>query len=285
MLTKRRTRWGRLTGFAALLLALALPATACSAEDASPGPAGSTSPTTAPASPSRTPSVSPSPSTGGGQGGGATATAATQLAGFVTQARVLDSRLRRASTLINGGVHKDVIILAPATVAAVNDINPRSLVPRIPSGMSPTLQRAVMLVYSDVVSRRLAMRRVTEYAEYTPLPRESTMATELVTSLGNGAPAARRFDRDLAALRDLAAASAPVRVAPQSSRSTAEVLLRTLYIDMLNGGCDSSGGGVLTKLMPIVWSQTGGFDGTINGIPFKADYAARTGWKVMINAC
>jgi hypothetical protein len=34
------------------------------------------------------------------------------------------------------------------------------------------------------------------------------MATELVISLGNGAPAARRFNRDLAALRDLAAASA-----------------------------------------------------------------------------
>ncbi|MCU7729052.1 hypothetical protein ODJ79_35515 [Actinoplanes sp. KI2] len=269
-----------------MLLTLILPATACSARDTSPGPTGPTS--ASPASPPPTPSVTRSPSAGGGQGGGgatATGTATTQLAGFISQARVLDSRLRRAATLINGGVHKDVIVLAPATVAAVDDINPRTLVPHIPSGMSPSLQRAVMLVYSDVVSRRLAMRRVTEYAEYAPLPREGTMATELVASLGNGAPAARRFNGDLAALRHQAATSAPVRVAPRSSRSTAEVLLRTLYIDMLNGGCDSSGGGVLTTLPPIVWTHAGGFDGTINGISFKADYSASTGWKVMINAC
>jgi hypothetical protein len=72
---------------------------------------------------------------------------------------------------------------------------------------------------------------------------------------------------------------------PRDSLATAEVAVRARYIDALNGGCDTCGGGVLTRLVPVVWKRQGGLDGTVGGVPFAAAFAAGSGWQVQLNSC
>jgi hypothetical protein len=107
--------------------------------------------------------------------------AADQLAEFFAGAARIDGKLRNAATLINGGVRQDVIVLAPATVAAVRGIQPHQLVGTIPGGMDRELLRSVMLVYSDLVSRRLAMDRAAAFAPSATLPRTGSEAKDLIT--------------------------------------------------------------------------------------------------------
>jgi len=278
----RPYRGVRLAGVTALMMVLVAPVVGCAgtsspSEPAQPGSTTGVPFTSAPASPSQD-----------GRGGGVAPqrkSAADQLADFFDAAARMDGDLRDAARRINGGVRRDVIVLEPATVAAVRAIEPHAIVATIPGGMDRELLRQVMLVYSDLVSRRLAMARVVYFASSAPLPRAGSEAQELIECLGNGSPAARRFAGDLAAVRARASHSEPIAVAPRNSRATAEVAVRARYIDLLNGGCDSCGGGVLTRLLPLVWKRQGGFDGTVGGVPFQATYTAASGWNAQLNAC
>lgn len=279
----RPCRRVRLARVITLLVVLVAPVVGCAGTSSPTEPAepGTTAPgpiTSAPASPSP-----------GGRGGGVVPpqrrSAADQLADFFSAATRLDADLRDAAKRINGGVRRDVIVLEPATVAAIRAIQPDALVRTIPGGMDRDLLRSVMLIYSELVSRRLAMSRVDHFAASAPLPRAGAEAQELIDCLGNGAPAARRFAGDLAAARALASSSKPIAVAPGNSRLAAEVAVRARYIDLLNGGCDSCGGGVLTSLVPVVWKRQNGSDGTVGGIPFQATFTAGSGWKAQLNAC
>ncbi|BCB89545.1 hypothetical protein [Phytohabitans suffuscus] len=275
----RPRRRVRLAGAAALVVALVAPVAACAGTN-EPAEPGVTTPATVTSAP-----ASPSPS---GQGGGTaprSRSAADQLADFFSAATRMDADLRDAAKRINGGVRRDVIVLEPATVAAVRAIQPSRLLGTIPGGMDRELLRSAMLLYSVLVSRRDAMDRVVEFAPSAPLPRAGSDAQDLVTCLGNGGPAARRFAGDLAAMRTLASSSKPIAVAKRDSRATAEVAVRAAYIDVLNGGCDSCGGGVLTRLLPVVWKGQGRLDGTVGGVQFEAAFTAGSGWKVSLNAC
>jgi hypothetical protein len=86
----------------------------------------------APASQAPTPAPSASTSGAPGVDGPAKTSAADQLAGYFTEASRMDVQLRAAADLINGDIGRDVIVLAPATVAAVDAIEPRTLVRTIP---------------------------------------------------------------------------------------------------------------------------------------------------------
>jgi hypothetical protein len=203
-----------------------------------------------------------------------------------------DQQIRQASRLINGRFRGEVIVLDPATVAAVKAIDTKAVVRTIPGGLNPRQMRSVLQVYADLSSRRAALNRVLEYASDSPLPRGSTDAKDLLTCLGHGTAAAVRFADDLAASHALAAASAPVKVAPAGSRLTAEVAIRAHGIDLPNNGCAECGGVVPRPVMlhPIVWKpvdQGPGrvWDGTIAAGLFTARYVPGQGWDSNLNAC
>jgi hypothetical protein len=219
--------------------------------------------------------------------------AADQLAGFFTAAEHADQQIRHATRLINGGIHADVIVLDQRTVRAVKGIDTRSVVRAIPGGLNARQLRSVLQVYADLSSRRAAFNRVLEYADQSPLPRTSTNAKDLVTCLSHGASAAARFADDLAASRTLAAASAPVTIAPARSRLTAEVAIHAHSIDLPNNGCGECGGVVPRPILlhPIVWQRIDHglgsvWDGTIgtSGL-FTARYIPGQGWDATSNAC
>jgi hypothetical protein len=229
--------------------------------------------------------------------------AADQLAGFFAAAGRADHQIRQASRLIDGGFRGEVIVLDRATVAAVKAIDTKAVVRAIPGGLNPRQLRSVLQVYADLSSRRAALNRVIEYASDSPLLRGSTDAKDLLTCLGHGTAAAARFADDLAAARALAAASAPVKVAPARSRLTAEVAIRAHGIDLANNGCGECGGVAPRPVVlpPIVWKrvyQGPGrvWDGTISTTTssanpggasglFTARYIPRQGWDTSLNAC
>jgi len=175
-----------------------------------------------------------------------------------------------------------------ATVAALKAVDTTAAARAIPGGMPAELLRQVLLVYSDLVSRSRSLTAVLRYA--SPLPTGGQEAKEVLRCLGFGAPAAARFDADLASARALAQATPPVTVAPPDSRPAAEVAVRVSLIDGANSGCASCGGAVFTSLSTVIWQPknepgVGHSDGTINGIRFRADCQAGRGWDVMIWAC
>jgi len=159
----------------------------------------------------------------------------------------------------------------------------------IPAGLPHDRLESVILVYSDLVSRRAAMQG---FANAGDLPHLQP-STEMLSELANGHEAAQRFDADLDAARSLAAATPPITVAPADSREAAEVLLLVRYVDVANEGCDSRGGGVVTELPAIEWvhtdaeaSPTGSeTDGTIGGVEFTADLGPDGTWAVQLIAC
>lgn len=281
------TRAGRARRPGLILLAFALVLlTACGTHPRTVPSAGDSTPPAATGStpPSPTPSATPS-ADGTGQGG--SASAAAQLAPFLTAASRMDARLRTAAALINGAVRHDTIEVTPQVSAAVRAIDPHALVASMPPGVGPGLTRAVMLVYSDLVSRRAAMRDFASYRRAVSVPRDGYDGRRLVGCLGRGAAAAGRFTGDLTALRDMATASAPVEVTAPMSRNAAELAVRARYIDLDNGGCASCGGRVSTTLARLVWTGgTGGrLTGTVNGIPFAATIHPGIGWQVDLEAC
>jgi hypothetical protein len=234
--------------------------------------------------------------------------AADQLAGFFAAAERADQQIRQASRLIDGGFREEVIVLEPATVAAVKAIDTKPVARAIPGGLNPRQLRSVLQVYADLSSRRAALNRVLEYASGSPLPRGSTNGKDLLTCLGHGTAAAARFADDLAASRALAAASAPVKVAPAHSRLTAEVAIRAHGIDLPNNGCGECGGVAPRPVVlhPIVWKRVdpgpgSGWDGTIattglftttvnDGVRLivlagTARYVPGQGWDTNLNAC
>ncbi len=108
------------------------------------------------------PAPRPSVSAGGGQAGGSGLTAADQLAKFFAAAQRVDSDIRRAADLVNGGFRGSSVTIEPATARAVDAIDPHALAKQIPGGVDTDqrLRNAVMLVYSDLVSRQPGQQRM-----------------------------------------------------------------------------------------------------------------------------
>lgn len=213
-----------------------------------------------------------------------------QLDGFFTAATAADAQLKRAAVLVNGGVGRQTLNFSPRALAAVKALDTTAAARAIPAGLPAELQRRVLLAYSDLVSRHLALARIWDFRSEYPLSASAFDGKYLYRCMGNGAPAAVRFGADLAAARALAAQTAPVAPLPPDSRQAAEVALRTSYIGLANSGCMSCGGYLSVTLPQVVWQpkddpDAGHSDGTINGITFRATYHAGTGWEAQIWAC
>jgi len=217
--------------------------------------------------------------------------AASDLAPFFAAAAHEDAKLKVAATLVNRGIGKTAVTFDQATVDAVHGLDPKAVSATIPNGIEPGLKRAVLLVYSDIMSRRMAMSRVGNVGTY-PMSDYG----DLLTCLHNGSLAAARYPGDLAAARELAAQSPPVVSVPADSRSAEDLAVRLNEIDLQNSGCGSCGGYTPTELVPVtLYSQPTYYprghvnvDGTIGangGVGFTARYNAATGWTVQLIAC
>lgn len=214
---------------------------------------------------------------------GSAPSAADQLAGFFSAAGALDSQLRQAAALVNGGVGKTSMSFPPATQAVVSALSTKEVARAIPAGLPAELLRQTLLVYSGLESRTTSLRGVPMFGDESPLKLSSQDGKYVYGCLRNGAPAAARFTADLAALRAAALAAQPIALAAPDSRAAAELALRVQAINLHNSGCMECGGFVATTLAPVVWTSRSG--GTVNGIQFQVIYHAGTGWEARIWAC
>lgn len=205
--------------------------------------------------------------------------AAEALAPFLSAAATMDGRLHAAAEAINGaGPPWDAV--TDELAGTVQAADPAAVAAAIPAGLPHDLLESVVLVYSDLASRRAAMQSFA-YAGTVYEPTDVLLA-----ELGNGHDAATRFEADLAAARSLAESSPPVAVAAPDSRAAAELLLLVQYVDKANVGCDSRGGGVVTELPVITWTSDRG--GTIGTPSMTIEFQATPGsggYQVEIMAC
>lgn len=206
--------------------------------------------------------------------------AVEDLAAFLSAAATMDGQLQDAAAAINaaGPPWTDV---DPEVARLVNAAEIEPVARAIPNGLPPDLLQSVVLVYSDLASRRAAMGGF----EHNP---PSGWLGTLQSELGNGHAAAARFDTDLAATRALAAATPPIAAVPADSRLVAEKLLLIRLVDKDNF-CDARGGAVVTSLPEIRWGPVPyepRADGWIGRpeMPFTAEFRAGI-WEVNILAC
>jgi hypothetical protein len=211
--------------------------------------------------------------------------------GFLAAAAADDAQLKRVAAVVNQQIGPSVIRFPAAEVSAVNALPgyAAAAAKAIPGGVPPELLRRVMLTYSDLESRTAAFRAVSRYARAIgTLSATSSDGRDLVQGLTRGAPAAARFAGDLAAVRDLAAATAPLALAAPGARASAEVAVRVARINSANTGCASTGGWVGTRLFPLTWhpQSIGSFhaSGTVDTIPFSAAYQPG-GWRATLYVC
>lgn len=210
-------------------------------------------------------------------------TAYDQLANFVGAAERMDQQLRRAAEQVNGAGPPWTSPLPAGVAASVDAADLQSVAAAIPNGLPGEVLRRTILVYSDLASRRYAMRWFgTEGFPYVePNPQ---MQSELNAALANGASAARRFASDLDGLVNTARGLPPVAPAAPTSLEAANRLLLIQWTNMINGGCASTGGTVITTLPTILWRPHDDASGTIAGVDFEARPANGT-WQVTIRAC
>lgn len=217
--------------------------------------------------------------------------AADALDTFFTAAVRLDQQLKTAAAAINanGPPWKRITAEVAGTVQAA-DPGPASRA--IPAGLPHDLQQSVILVLSDLTSRRLAMQSFTAvgpvFSDGTDVAHRTT--EQLLDELANGHAAAARFDGDLAAARARAADTAPIAAVPSRSRLTAEVLVLVKYVHLVNAGCDARGGVVLPTLPEVVWRSVPHLpeaEGTVgpHRLAFNADLRPNGTWDVYLLAC
>lgn len=253
---------------------------------AAPG-SSATPPTsgTAPGSPTQEPSPSlteeptqPAPS------------AAEDMAPFFAAAVTLDQQLHTAAAAINAtGPPWEQITADVARKVQAADLGPVSRA--IPAGLPHDLQQSVILVLSDLTSRRLAMESFRYAQPVLPDDMNSDQTNaKLLADLHNGQAAAVRFDGDLAAARALSADTRPIAPLPNRSRLTAEVLILVEYVRVANAGCNARGGAVVTELPAVTWRsipELPDAEGTVGpgGTEFNADLRPDGTWYVYLLVC
>lgn len=217
--------------------------------------------------------------------------AAEALDAFFAAAVRLDEQLTTAAAAINatgppwGQITDDV-----AGKVRAADLGPVSRA--IPAGLPHDLQQSVILVLSDLTSRRMAMESFTSVGPVLPDESDAAHRTteQLLDELSRGHAAAVRFDGDLAAARALAADTAPIAPVPSRSRLTAEMLVLVEYVRVANAGCDERGGAVFTGLPEVIWRsvpELPGAEGTVgpHHIAFNAELRPDGTWEVYLFAC
>ena len=226
-----------------------------------------------------------------------TASAADDLVPFFAAVAETDRLLRAAADAVNASFGADTITVGQATIDAVERSAPTAVATAIPAGLRPAVEPAVLLVYSDLVSRYAALHGD------SCLPRRTIPRSELnPRCFTQGHAAAIRLTADVDKARTLAAATPPVVAPAADSRTVAELLLRIAFIDKANLGCDQTGGYLATDTIKIDWiaepppapdiPPTEGHIGScavlavdVCGIPFQATYTTGTGWTVDVIAC
>jgi hypothetical protein len=217
--------------------------------------------------------------------------AATQLAAFFAAAQHADSQLNRAAALINGDITATLMRFTPAAIAAVRGIDLVPVAAALPSGLPAEMLREVLVVYGDLASRTDALNGVKMYGSPgRQLPIGSPQAQSVLRGLRNAAPAAARFNSDLAAARALARQTPRVTVAAPDSRAALELALRLQSISLRNSCDEEFGGYAPASLETIVWQPGTGqhsrhYQGLVGGIGFTADYTVQHGWTINIHAC
>jgi hypothetical protein len=238
-------------------------------------PAGPPAPPVSPPAPSVSPPpFAPAP------------TAAADLAAYFAAAEAADARIRAAAVAINRGIGPTTVQIPHSTRDLIVASVPREAGRAVPVGMRPDLQRAVLLVHSELIARSAAFNSV---PVGETLPRTDPASVRMFDALRVGSAIARRYPHDLAAARRLAHDSPPLPRVGASSRRAAELALQIAVVKGENNGCGSAGGYLYTGPRPILWKRIvtdyGRFDGTIGGIMFAATYSPADGWKVGLNAC
>jgi hypothetical protein len=248
------------------------------ASDANTSPASSDTPRVRPSTPRSSPSTGPRSDTA--------ATAAADLAPFFAGADVADARIRTAAAAINRDIGPTTAHVRRSSRALIVASSPRPAAKAIPAGMSPDLQRAVLLVYSELVARAAAFNGV-DTTQTVLLTDPDTVRMLHAFRVGSGI--ARRYPADLATARALAQTNPPIHTVSPGSRQAAELALQIATINGENNGCGSAGGYLYTAPRPVQWktivTDYGRFDGTIGGIRFAATYIPANGWTVELNAC
>lgn len=264
---------------AGLIVVITLGLAACG-QATTPAPGGGTpAPSSRPAPSSTRATAPPAPS------------AARQLAAFMAAAEDADGQLRHAAALVNGDIGATSMRFTPATLAAIRGLGNAPATRAIPAGLPTELLREVLVVYGDLASRTGAFGGVRVYGSSgRELPTGGQDAKEVLRGLHNGAPAAARFNADLAAVHTLAQQTPPVNIAPPDSRAAAELALRLDSINKRNSCSDDFGGWAPSTLEPVIWQPStdqhfSHYAGTISGIRFQADYTAGHGWEIIIYAC
>jgi hypothetical protein len=286
-----------------LAVAAAALAAGCSRDSAPPGPGSTTADSStsgppdthrpslavsAPASSTSRP-AGPSAHASGSSGrprSDPAPTAAGDLAAYFAAAEVADARIRAATAAVNRGIGPTTAHVARSTRTLILASSPHQAAKAIPAGMPPDLQRAVLLVHSELVARSAAFNDV--HPGQT-IPLTDPESVRMLGAFRAGSVIAHRYRHDLAAARALAQATPPLRMVRSDSRQAAELALQIAVINGENNGCGSAGGYLYTAPRPIRWTTIvtdyGRFDGTISGIMFTATYNPASGWKVELNAC
>jgi hypothetical protein len=232
-----------------------------------------TQPPTTPTVPSTT-AVAPSTTTSGSTVTTATPSAATNLSEFFTDASRLDGQLNALASAINPLVAAGTTHLPVSIDAAKHAADPTVAAAAIPAGLSPDLEHAVLLVYSELVSRWSSTCTSTGDNPSQPFHDCFTQ----------GAAAAARFQADLAAAKALAESQPPIVGQAPDSRAAADLALQISHIDLGNEGCGGLGGYLATELPPIVWyahplgTGLAAVMGKIGPSGFYAKYTPGQGW-------
>ncbi len=216
-----------------------------------------------------------------------TPTATAQLQPFLDLAAAADRDLAEAAQRINAATTEETITYDERTVELL-DVDFRALGNAVPAGMPAELEQSALLVYSDLVSRWGSLAGGDCPSSVGTRPR-----SEYTDNLCfvNGAPAAARFDGDLAALVAVADRTAAFVAAAPDSRAAEALAARIDSVDLRNLGCANTGGFVATEPITVTWDPSPGmenfpdWEGTVDGIPFYGVYDADTGWEIWINAC
>ena len=209
------------------------------------------------------------------------------LAPFFAAVDETDQNLKAAAAAVNAGIGHEAVTFDQTTIDAIDRGSPSAVAATIPTGLDPTVEQAVMLVYSDLVSRYAAMRGG-DCVYVSTRPRADLNVDCFVR--GHEAASLTPGDVDAAYA---AAAAAPVTVVRDpDSRENAEVPLRIEYINKANMGCGTMGGYRATQAIPIDWvtedsgaPEVPSTDGHVGVIGFTASYDAGSGWTVELRAC
>lgn len=215
-----------------------------------------------------------------------TGSAAQALVPFFAAVAGIDSALQAAAAAVNAGIGEQTVTVDRATIDLVDAAAPWPAAAAVPAGLDQATEQAVLLVYSDLVSRYGALRGG-DCLQLGTVPRDALNADCFV----RGHDAKVRLPGDVEAAQAAAAASTLTTPDP-GARAAAEVRLRLASIEKANLGCGTMGGLIATDPLPVVWASEPAGDpamppteGTVNGIRFRATYDDSAGWSVELLAC